>query len=589
VKMPESGLRRTFYVLGSLVASGALLYWGRPVLIPITIAVLVTFVLAPIVARLERWGIPRFIACGVSVLGAAVVVVGIGYIFVQQARSLTSELPAYKTQIAEKISNLRQASAESWMASVVDFANELTSPPSDHGGAAFARLEIPVVPVIQSVAGTTLEILINAVLVAVLALLMLMRREDLRNRVIHLMGSDNLVSATRLMDEASKRVSRFLLAQLIINLGFGAAVAIGLALIGLPYAYVWGALAAVLRYIPFLGGWIAAAFPLLASLVMADWTPFFLTGLFFIVVELLQANLVEPLVFGRSIGVSGVGQLVAILFWACLWGPVGLILSTPLTAWLCVMGRHFPVLSFFSSLVGEEDGVEKPAAFYQRLLAGDLAEASELAEEFLKDHPVPAIYDELFIPALRSGQSDYKQGELTKEDYLAINDAVEETFLEVAMPVEKEPQVLSAKQDAESPPVLVLKLPFNDDTDTLILEMLRKTTASGYSRWSHATFKNGSLDGLSPAEDDEPGVIVLATSVSKNLVRLRGACKTVRDLFPDARILVACWSIENNNGAVASRLKEAGASVICATFLEARQFIDSGVSGRALPVGQLAH
>jgi hypothetical protein len=466
----------------------------------------------------------------------------------------------------------------------------LASPPSDHGGAAFARLEIPVVPVIQSVAGTTLEVLINAVLVAILALLMLMRREDLRNRVIHLMGSDNLVSATRLMDEASKRVSRFLLAQLIINLGFGAVVAVGLSLIGLPYAYVWGALAAVLRYIPFLGGWIAAAFPLLASLVMADWTPFFLTGLFFIVVELLQANLVEPLVFGRSIGVSGVGQLVAILFWACLWGPVGLILSTPLTAWLCVMGRHFPVLSFFSSLVGEEDGVEKPAAFYQRLLAGDLSEASELAEEFLKDHPVPAIYDELFIPALRSAQSDHKQGELTKEDYLAINDAVEETFLEVAMPVEKEPQVLSAKQDAESPPVLVLKLPFNDDTDTLILEMLRKTTASGHSRWSHATFKNGSLDGLSPAEDDEPGVIVLATSVSKNLVRLRGACKTVRDLFPDARILVACWTMENNNnGAVASRLKEAGASVICATFLEARQFIDSAVSGRVEPVGQLAH
>src|SRR5439155_4229785 len=169
---------------------------------------------------------------------------------------------------------------------------------------------------------------------------------------------------------------------LVLNLGFGVVVALGLYLIGIPYAYVWGAMAALLRYIPFLGGWIAAAFPLLASLGLPEWTPFFLTAIFFGVIELVQANLVEPLVFGRSIGVSAAGQLVAALFWACLWGPVGLILSTPLTACLCVLGHHFPMLHFFSALMGDEEVVEKPAAFYQRLLAGDVSEATELVWEF---------------------------------------------------------------------------------------------------------------------------------------------------------------------------------------------------------------
>jgi predicted PurR-regulated permease PerM len=593
VKAPESGLRQNFYFLGSMVFLTAVLYWGRPVLIPVTIAVLATFVLSPIVARLEGWGTPRFIACAIAVLGAAVLLVAIGYIFVLEANSLASKLPEYKIQVAEKITNLQQATSKSWVADVVDFANEIVNEvagPEDGMKArpAFADVEIRLMPIIQSIAGMALEILVNAVIVAVLALLILMRREDLRNRVIHSLGTDNLVSTTRLMDDASQRISRFLLFQLIINLGFGVVIAGGLYLIGIPYTYVWGALAALLRYIPFVGGWIAAAFPLLASLVMPHWTPFFLTGSLFVVAELLQANLVEPLVFGRSIGVSGAGQLVALLFWTCLWGPIDLILSTPLTACLCVMGRHFPVLGFFSNLLGEQETVEKPAAFYQRLLAGDLTEATNLAEEFVKTHPVEEIYDELFIPALLSAQSDLNAGELTKEDQLTIIEAIEEIFLDVAAPLEKHHGPVGDRASGESSLVCVLRLPFNDAVDDVVVAMLKRATAPGQESWSLATFKNGQLDGLLPSKDTDPGVILLATSVSKNVPGLRGACKAVRELFPEAKVLVACWSLQNINGTVASRLKDAGAAAICANFLETRHFIDTEISAHLEPISQLA-
>lgn len=583
-------LQKTFYFLAIFVLAGALLYWGRPVVIPVAIAILLTFILAPIVAYLERRGVPRFVASPMAVVGVALLVMGIGHVFALQVRSLAAEIPAYRTQISEKISSLRQATAESWIADVVEFANESVNQPAEkaihepNGPPLFGRMEVPLMAVLQSIAGIAVEILVNAVLIMVLTLLMLLRREDLRNRLIHLVGSDNLISATRSMDDGSKRISRFLARQLILNVGFGVVIACGLFLIGIPYAYVWGALAAILRYIPFLGGWIAAAFPLMASLVMPTWTPFFLTAFFFIIVELLQASLVEPLFFGHSIGVSGVSQLIAVLFWGCLWGPVGLIVATPLTACLCVLGRHFSGLHFIATLIGNDEIVEKPAAFYQRLVAGDSAEAATLVEDFIKVQTVPEVYDAVFLPALRSADNDQRHGELSKDDQLAIIESVGEIFQDTVASREAETQTASMEENSATR-ALALQLPFNDEADELILEMLRSVASPVDIEWSVMNTKDVQSD-----DAEEPTLIVLATTRERNLVRIRALCKSMRSRFPEAKILAGCWTMENGIDQKSKRLIDAGATAVSTTFQQARQFITSAVAEQgAGSVAQVAN
>ena len=291
---------------------------------------------------------------------------------------------------------------------------------------------------------------------------------------------------------------------------------------------------------------------------MPDWTPFFLTAAFFVVIELLQANLVEPQVYGHSIGVSGASQLIAILFWGCLWGPVGLILSTPLTACACVLGRHFPGMRFMANLIGDEEIVEKPAAFYQRLVAGDTVEAAELVEEFVKENGIAKVYDALILPALLSAQDDQRQGDLSTEDYLVIIDAVREIFLETVAPREIEDRVAS-ESDVAAGRVLAVTLPFQDETDELIAEMLK--SASLPMLWS-----------FSPAQDIQAGqgamptLVYVATAREKNLVRIRGVCKSMRNLFPNTPILVGCWTPGGGIEQMAKRLKDAGIHHRCATF-----------------------
>lgn len=582
----ESELRRIFYLLGSLALVGAIVYWARPVLIPVTFAVLTTFVLTPLVARMERWGVPRFLACTGALLAAAVVIAAIAHIFIQQMGELASEAPTYKTQITEKIGGLREAAAHSWVVGVFDFANDLGKTPAPENEVSpakkdemiAAKVEIPVLTVMQTVAGTAAEILLNAVLVLVLALLMMMRREDLRNRLIQLLGADNRVAATRVLDDASRRVSRFLFFQLVVNLGFGTVVAIGLYFIGIPYPYIWGAWAALLRYVPFLGGWIAAAFPLLASMVMPSWTPFFLTMAFFIVIELLQANLVEPLVFGHSIGVSGPGQVVAMLFWATLWGPVGLIVSTPLTACLCVLGHHFPGLRFLATLMGDGDIVEKPEAFYQRLLAGDSVEGSKLAEDFLRDNSATALVDGMLIPALLEARNDHRVGDLTKEDRIAITEAVREIFEEVTAATAKEAEAPPAQSESPKTHILIVEFPFNDEIDGLVMDMLKSTVPADKAVWSSVAIGDHPLEQLAQRHDFEPTLIVISTTAKKNLPRIRGACRTVHKLYPEAEMLVCCWCLGPDDDGNRPRLKDAWESVVCSTFLNAQQLIETAAT-----------
>ena len=268
-------------------------------------------------------------------------------------------------------------------------------------------------------------------MVVVFVVFMLIERENLRNRVIHLIGSRQLNIATQALDDAASRVSRYLLMQLIVNAAFGFVVAVGLFFIGLPNALVWGVLAAVLRFVPYIGPWIAATIPIvLAAAIFEGWTRPLLVLAVFVVNELISNNVVEPWLYGSSTGISTMGILVSAVFWTWLWGPIGLVMSTPLTVCLTVMGRYVRSYRFLNTLLSDEEVLPPEARFYQRLLALDPEEAADIAEEYLKENSLESLYDKVLLPALRLAEQDRHQGDLdeTKERFIlnAMRELVDE-------------------------------------------------------------------------------------------------------------------------------------------------------------------
>ena len=247
---------------------------------------------------------------------------------------------------------------------------------------------------LRDVGGPLIAPFATAGLVVVLVIFMLLQREDLRDRVLRLVGGREVARATEAMDDAAKRISRYLLMQLIINVLYGIPVGIGLYFIGVPNPILWGCLATVLRFIPYLGPVIGALFPIALSFAVAPgWTLPLLTVALFVVLELFSNNVLEPWLYGASTGLSPVAVLVAAVFWTMLWGPLGLLMSTPLTVCLVVLGRHVPQLGFFDVLLGDEPALSPEVKFYQRLLARDPEEATELAEEYLEDGSLDKLYE----------------------------------------------------------------------------------------------------------------------------------------------------------------------------------------------------
>lgn len=586
----ESQPRRTFFRVATLALAGAILYWTRPVMVPLTIAVLVTFVLAPVVSRLERWHVPRVVACVVTLLGVAALLSGIGFGIFQQTGPMAENIPTYRRDIVKKIHGVREDIANSSVMGAFHFLQNLGGNPGDgpkqeeKEQSVAAKVEIPVVEMLRSAAGIAADVLFNAVIVLFLALLMLMRREDLRNRLIQILGTDHRVRATRAMDDASRRVSRFLFVQLAVNVGYGVAVAVVMHVIGVPYAFVLGAVGALLRYVPYVGGWIEAFLCLIAAMVLPSWTPVFITLGAFVAIEILQSYLVEPLAFGHSVGVSGPGQVVAMLFWATLWGPIGLILSTPMTACLCVIGRHFQGLRFAATMLGDEDVVDTSSAFYQRLLAGDTQEATLLAQGHCNEHSFAELVDDLFIPALLASRSDVASGDLSKEDEISIVEAVREIQAEVAASQAAETAEPGPPEEASRPEILVATFPFNDEIDDLMIEMLKATKAGGKAQWLTESTGEGALQQLARRLESEPRLIVIGTSVRKNLPRLRGAVKTVRKSFPAAEVLLCCWCLESESDVGAVPLKQTGVHTsVCTNFACAEKALNIAVTATISP------
>jgi predicted PurR-regulated permease PerM len=442
-QLPASALTTMLF---SVVIVAAL-YFGREVLVPIALALLLSFALAPLVRLLQGWHVPRMFAVIVVVLIAFAAIFSLGALMVSQVNQLAGDLPRYQSTLREKIQSLRGAAAgtgtlERASEVLQNLSRELDKPTTSlvaglqTNPAASPDRPIPV-EVKQPDPGAlqTLVALITPLIhplattgiVVIFVIFILMQRQDLRNRLVRLAGSADLQRTTAALDDAGQRLSRLFLTQLGLNAAYGVVVGAGLWFIGVPSAPLWGMLAMILRFVPYIGAVISAIFPLiLAAAVGPDWGMVLWTGVLFLILEPVVGQVIEPVLFSHSTGLSPVAVIASATFWTWLWGPVGLILATPLTICLVVLGRHVERLSFLDVMFGDQPALSPAELIYQRMLARDPVEAAEQAQKFLKDRPLVAYYDEVLLEGLRLAQADAGRGLLDNERMSHIRDAVAE-------------------------------------------------------------------------------------------------------------------------------------------------------------------
>jgi predicted PurR-regulated permease PerM len=453
----------------------AMLYFGREIFVPIALAILLSFVLAPLVEILQGIHVPRGLAVVSVVILAFALIFAIGSLLATQLAQLAGDLPRYQSTISEKIQFFRDTKAGSGTLErasdmLKDLSKEIDKPKDAASARASSSIagsnapgpQVPVpVEVRQPDPGAleSLRTLISPLvhplattgIIIIFVIFILLQREDLRNRLIRLAGSYDLQRTTAALDDAAGRLSRLFLTQLIVNGAFGVVIGTGLWLIGIPSAILWGILATVLRFVPYIGAVIAAAFPLtLAVAVDPGWSMLLWTLALFLVVEPVVGQVIEPMVYGHSTGLSPVAVVASATFWTTLWGPIGLVLATPLTVCLVVLGRHVERLEFLDVMFGDRPALSPPEIFYQRMLAGDPTEAAEKAEQFLKERSLASYYDEVALKGLQLAQADAERGALDPERLTKIRDAVSEFASDVSDQDDRPPAKDNLTTDAEA-------------------------------------------------------------------------------------------------------------------------------------------
>ena len=459
------GLRGLLAVAVAVVVVAGL-YLGRSMLIPITLAVLLSFLLAPLVNLLRRLHLGRIPSVLLAVLLALTVILALGGLIGTQVAGLAEEVPRYALTIQQKIDTVQQfvLSRMTRLASsfVHQPAHVVVAPKTKPGAApaatpsADARKPIPVevhqpdltaIELAQRIVTPVVDPLFTTAIVLIVSIFILLQREDLRDRMIRLFGSSDLHRTTIAMNDAARRLSRYLLTQLAVNTAFGVIIATGLAIHRHPSPVMWGVLGALLRFVPYIGAPLSAVMPLaLAAAVDPGWSTLLWTAGLYLVVEPILGQLVEPLVYGRSTGLSPFAVVLAATFWTWLWGPIGLILSTPLTLCLVVLGRHVARLEFFDVLLGDRPALTPVESFYQRMLAGDPDEVHDHAEILLKQMPLASYYDDVALEGLRLAVLDTERGVLTAGHLERIKLCIQSLIEDLDVHEDRQPPVGAAKE-----------------------------------------------------------------------------------------------------------------------------------------------
>jgi predicted PurR-regulated permease PerM len=553
----------------------AVLYWAQAVLVPVCLAALITFVLTPPVLWLQR---------RTGRLAAVLVVVSIvftflglaGYGVYRQMRSMGNELPRYAANIRAKIHDVKQMRAGG---SIGQLERTLDQIKGELGGPEPSRgtTTQPVVVSTDQVPGFSaigwlgpmLEPLSTAAFVVTLVLFMLLDREDLRDRLVGLFGLGQLAVTTRAIEEASTRVSRQLLLQTVVNVIYGILASVGLYFLGVPYALFWGAAGAAVRFIPYLGPIGAAAGPVLVSLAaLPGWTRPLEVAAFYGALELFTNLVLETMLYADAAGVSPLALLVSVAFWTWLWGPLGLIMATPLTVCLVVIGKHVPALDPISTLLADAPALTVESSFYQRLLARDQAEAADLIERFVKTESPEKVYDAMLVPALNYAERDQLSGRLTAEEEGAL---VETTGEMLTMLAENSNTPLA-------PPVTdgqlrVLGYATGGAPDELALRMLGQLVRDLPITLDIASTRTMASEFVTRVRNDQYRVVCIADLPPSEVSKTRYLIKKLRAAVPDVRITVGRWAPAELTDEGVETLTEAGASHVTSTLIETRNYL----------------
>ena len=565
----------------------AVLYAAQAVLVPLALALLLTFVLTPPTTWLERW-VGRAPAVLIVVILVFTVLGLAGWGLTRQVQRLAVDLPTYRANIQEKIADVRGAGEGGAVEQLQETIEDLKG---DLGGSAPAPRGTPSQPVVvtpETAAGFSVFSWLGPVvgplgtagLVLTLVMFMLLERRDLRDRLIGLFGQGRLAITTKAFDEAGNRVSRQLLMQSLVNLVYGIGVAVGLYFLGVPYPFVWAAFGAALRFIPYVGPVLGAGAPILISLAALDgWAWPLMVVALFLVLELFTNLVLETVLYAGAAGVSQVALLVSVAFWTWLWGPLGLLLATPLTVCLVVLGKHVPGLEFLATMMADTPALAPEYNYYQRLLAHDESEAADLIDRHVKTSPPDSAYDALLLPALNYAERDRLEGRLSPEDETAVIGATRELLSEAAAAARTaaSPVAAPVPDPAELPsprvPLRVLGYAAYGAADELALLMLGHAVRDLPIEVAVHPTRLQASELIALVREQQVTALVIADLPPSPPSRTRYLIRRLRAAFPELRIVAGRWAPEALRDDGTRELMADGASHVSSSLLDTRDYL----------------
>lgn len=594
-----STLADPFKLTMLIFAVVAFMYFTGEVLKPLALSVLLCFALAPAVRLLERVGLPRAVAVILTVFVTLGLMGGIGYVVGRQLTSLANRLPGYQDNIENKISGVYKPDEQTAAGRLKDMAAHVTAKMEKTPAAGsdepvpIQKVEVIAQPSFQdrlrSASGPYLEFLGVGSFVLVLVLFMLMGREELGDRIVVLFGHRQVGLTTRTMGEIGQRISRYLATFAMVNSGFGLVIGLGLGVIGVPFASLWGCMAAMLRFIPYVGSAVAFILPLVFAFAhFPGWMQPLEVIALFGVAEVALNSFLEPVIYGKTTGVSALGLLVAAMFWTWLWGTMGLLLSTPLTVCLAVLGKYVPSLRFFATLLGEEAELETDVRLYQRLVALDRAGALEVVEAVLKQKPRVEVFDQVLVPALARAERDAARDELDEAEQAFAWQVIGEVLdgLEGSPDLSLASAASAANGAAGSgdlaavgSPVTLVGLAVQDTSDALVLRMLGQILAPCYTL-EVITDTESPLQAAGQVAEYSPRLVVVSHLPPEGLTAARYLVRRLRAQLPDLTIVVGRWGETGGAAASAERLTGMGATDVVFTLADARERIVKAVQSR---------
>ena len=560
-------VRPTATVLLTVIVVVAVLRLAEDLFVPLALAVLLTFLLSPIVARLQHWYINRLIAVVVSLGLALLLIVVVGDVIFGQFSDLAHQLPQYELHLREHIAHLRgflrggitdSLDAVDRLASQIERLSPISGPPAGVQKVEIVQPRASLVDIAKDVVGPLVKPLGWALAVMVLVAFMLLRLPDLRERLIRLLGPRNLQATTAALDDAASRVSRYLLSQLLINSLTGLWVGIGLALLGVPNPGLWGALTLVLRFIPYVGVWTAGAMPFALSFAaFNDWMHAAIVLGIYGTVELFNYAVLEPWLYAARTGVSPVALLLAAAFWTWLWGLAGLLLSVPMTVCLVVMGKYVPQLEFFEILLGDEPALEPYQQLYQRLLTSNRDEADALLEGALREHSLREVCDIAIVPALRQLETDFARGALKPVRRRTVLDQIQQWVDELLEGLQR----TSARGSMSWQPPSVLCIPAEDQGDEIVAKLL-----------ASVLINRGIAARVAPLErvEEEVGTsaaaelqaVVISALPPEAISPARALAKRIRARMESVPVIVGLWGLDHDLDRAKERLENVGVSLL---------------------------